>query len=86
MDPKEFAEMLEIIGWRQGQLAKKLNCAPAMVCRWGKSGKVPHPVALWLASLAGFHTAKPPPTDWRKRKWAASLSSRQKTPKMGTKW
>jgi transcriptional regulator with XRE-family HTH domain len=60
-----LAWQLDMIGWSDGELARRLNVAPNKVSRWrlGKSN-IPNQVALWLETLACIVTSIPNPIGW----------------------
>jgi transcriptional regulator with XRE-family HTH domain len=60
-----LAWQLDMIGWSDGELARRLNVAPTKVSKWrrGKSN-IPNQVALWLETLAQMVTSIPNPIGW----------------------
>lgn len=63
MTPTERRAALDAIGWSQRGLADRLGWDEGTVRRWMRDGgEAPITVDLWLATLAAFHQANPPPT------------------------
>jgi transcriptional regulator with XRE-family HTH domain len=62
MTAKEFRDALEMIGWGQRDVVRRVNMSQTHVRRWA-SGEYPVPeeVAVWLAKLAAAHADTPPP-------------------------
>ncbi len=63
MSPTERRAALSAIGWTQRGLADRLGWDEGTVRRWMRDGgEAPGEVDAWLASLAAFHLAHPPPS------------------------
>ncbi len=62
MTPAERRSALAAIGWTQRGLADRLGWDEGTVRRWMRDGgEAPPDVDAWLAALAAFHAAHPPP-------------------------
>jgi DNA-binding transcriptional regulator YiaG len=73
MTPTEFAAAVDRLGWSQRGLADLLGCDDRLVRRWANGERsFPPSLVAWLRTLATFHAAHPPPTDWRRRAVAGS--------------
>lgn len=67
MNPDEFSDALQAIGWTQRGLAGYLGITDTIVRRWA-SGRVPIPgnVAAWLATLGDVHARTRLPEGWER--------------------
>jgi ribosome-binding protein aMBF1 (putative translation factor) len=68
MSPSQLREALAMLRWSQRGLADALECDDRMVRRWASGdASIPPDVSEWLARMADFAQANPPPTTWRRR-------------------
>jgi hypothetical protein len=62
MTPTERRECLNLLHWSQRGLADVLGWDESTVRRWMRNdGEAPAEIDDWLARLADFHRAYPPP-------------------------
>ena len=62
MTPTEFRAALEALRWTQRGVAAVLRCDERQIRRWATGAyPIPERIASWLATLAAFHRAHPPP-------------------------
>jgi transcriptional regulator with XRE-family HTH domain len=62
MTPTERRAAQQAIGWTQRGLADRIGWDEGTVRRWMRDGgEAPADVDAWLARLAAFHQAHPPP-------------------------
>jgi transcriptional regulator with XRE-family HTH domain len=61
-----LADLLDDIGWSNGDLARRLDISPDTVSKWAKGRRdPPQPVMDWLGQLATCHArAGPHPKGW----------------------
>ena len=69
MTPTLIREALTTLGWTRQSLADATGYDEKQVRRW-ESGEylMPGPLWLWLAKLARYHRAHPPPKKTTRRK------------------
>lgn len=62
MTPDEYSDALTAVGWTPTILADQLSMNDRQARRW-RTGEnaVPYRVAEWLAKIAAYHAANPPP-------------------------
>ncbi|MCP1243866.1 helix-turn-helix domain-containing protein [Acetobacter lambici] len=67
MTPERLKECLELIGWSQHELAKRVEADKQLVSEWvlGTSD-IPASIAAWLETLGQIHAKFPNPKSWRR--------------------
>lgn len=61
MTPDELGAALRVLGWSNGELARRLAVDEATVRHWRRGQAVPATIAGWLRGLVEAHAAHPPP-------------------------